>query len=91
MITCRIRSNEPELNNQEVTVHDYQADGRCLVSLRDCPRLAFWWDRSALQLEEVHKCSCGLRNSEITQYVELLGKWMCETCREELANQIYPS
>jgi hypothetical protein len=87
-ITCTIRSTDPELNGQPVDILEYGADGKCLVSLRDCPRLAFWYHGSKLALEEVNHCYCG---QPAKYYSDLFGKWLCDTCLNQIANQIYPS
>ena len=51
MLVATIRSNNPELDGHEVIIRDYHQH-QVLVSLVECPRLAFYWDRAQLALEE---------------------------------------
>jgi hypothetical protein len=85
-ITCTLRSSDPELNGQPVDILEYGADGKCLVSLRDCPRLAFWYDRSAIQLEQ-SKCKCG---KPTDYFSELFNQYLCNECRNTVSTQVYP-
>jgi hypothetical protein len=85
MTILTLISTDPELNGQPVDILEYGADGKCLCSLRECPRLAFWYDRSCLLLSE--SCKCGIPTD---YFSELFGQYLCDECRNKAANEIYP-
>ncbi len=84
-MTIKLISSDPELNGSEIEILDSRDEPLLLVSLVECPRLAFYWLRDEMVWGDVNKCRCGQPGTLLsTSY----GVWLCDRCRDKAAKAI---